>query len=138
MDLRSRIPSGPEDAPVLLTRGSALEFDVDDVDGRLFMLDRDFGGTATAAFSKPMDPSVAGVVTIDGEPADYVLKQLTVGGGRWVLGVKAFGRLLDPGAEHVLHVEGFSDTDGNVIAPTSLAIVTAPRREPEPEFAEHE
>ena len=62
MDLRSRIPSGPEDAPVLLTRGSALEFDVDDVDGRLFMLDRDFGGTATAAFSKPMDPSVAGVV----------------------------------------------------------------------------
>ncbi|MCK9873913.1 hypothetical protein MRI28_30565 [Nocardiopsis dassonvillei] len=43
MDFLSEIPRGRNDAPILLVREPVLEFDVDDVDGRLFMLDRDFG-----------------------------------------------------------------------------------------------
>ncbi|MGO4583258.1 glycoside hydrolase family 3 N-terminal domain-containing protein [Arthrobacter sp. 2RAF6] len=138
MEHFSTASRGPRDAPLLLTPGPTLEFDVDDVDGRLFMLDRDFGGTGTASFSKPMDPTVGGVVTLDGEPAGYVLKHVDLAGGLWMLGVKVFGRLIQPATEHALHIEGFADTDGNTMEPRDLAVLTRPRDAPDPRFAEHE
>ncbi len=138
MDFLSAIPRGRDDAPILLTREPVLEFDVDDVDGRLFMLDRDFGGAVTVSFSKPMDPSVRGTVTVDGEPAEYALKSVAHVGGLWMLAVKVFGRLIVPGREHALRVEGFTDTDGNRMEPRDLTIRTRPRREPDPAFAGNE
>lgn len=138
MDFLSMIPRGPQDPPILLQQDPVLEYDVDDVDGRLFMLDRDFGGAVTVTFSKPMDPSTRGVITLDGEPAPYALKQVAEAMGLWMLAVKVFGRLVEYGTEHRLHLEGFTDTDGNVMAPTDVTIRTRPRRGPEPAFAEHE
>jgi hypothetical protein len=113
MDFLSMIPRGPQDPPILLLREPVIEFDVDDVDGRLFMLDRDFGGSVTASFSKPMDDTVTGSVTLDGQPLGYVLKPVAAAMGLWMLAVRVFGRLVEHGTEHVLHVEGFTDTDGN-------------------------
>ncbi|MFJ7995706.1 glycoside hydrolase family 3 protein [Streptomyces sp. NPDC096310] len=130
---------GTDDRPVLLRRESRPEFDINDVDGPLFMLDPEWGGTVQVAFSKPMDPTVPGTVVLDGDPVDYVLKALATGRGTsWLLGIKVFGVLTEYGREYPFHLEGFADTDGNVMAPTGLVVVTRSAREPEPEFAEYE
>jgi beta-glucosidase len=125
--------------PVLLEYGSLLEVDIDDADGGLFVLDRELGGPLALPFSTRMDPSVAGVVTVDGELVNHVLKPVAFGEtNAWMLSVKVFGRLVGYGTDHALHVEGFADVDGTVMAPQDLTIRTRPREEPRPGFAEHD
>lgn len=139
MDSTFTIPSGPNDPPMLLQYAGPPEFDVDDVDGGFYMLDRDFGGTLSLPFTKPMDPSRPGRVTLDGLEVGHVLKQLNLGTAKpWMLGVKLAGRLTEHGTAHSLCVEGFADSNGNVMTPQDLAITTRALPAPQPEFAEHE
>ncbi|WP_120493780.1 glycoside hydrolase family 3 protein [Microbacterium phyllosphaerae] len=139
MDPMADIPTGRDDAPLLLQFGGPAEIDLNDVDGALFMLDRDYSGTFAFPFSKAMDPSVRGHVSLDGHEVGYVLKQMDFRMAKpWMLGVKFAGRLATHGTTHALRVEGFVDTDGNVMAPQDLAVSTRAPGTPDPRFAEHE
>lgn len=138
MDFLAAIPRGPQDRPFLLLPENVLEFDVDDVDGRMFMLDRDFGGSILIAFSKAMDVSITGTVTLGSEQLSYSLKPVEAAMNLWMLAVRVFGRLTKPGADYTLHVEGFTDTDGNTMLPTDVTVHTRERQLPEQQFAERE
>ncbi|MFD0031485.1 glycoside hydrolase family 3 C-terminal domain-containing protein [Streptomyces sp. NPDC127172] len=129
----------PAEPPVVHPSRRLPDVDINDVDGRLFMLDRTWGGTVQVSFSKPMDPSVAGSVLLDGEPVGHLLQEMTIGGRTtWMLGIKVFGLLTEYDREHTLHLEGFTDTDGIAMAPTDLLLATQPARTPDPAHAAHE
>ncbi|MET7338812.1 glycoside hydrolase family 3 C-terminal domain-containing protein [Nonomuraea sp. NPDC005650] len=140
MPFPSQIPCGPQDPPRLAVReDKVVEFDIDDVDGRLFMLDRDLGGSAVVFFSKRIDRSVSGTVVLDGEPVPHLVKELELSGVvSSVLAVRVFGRLTAHGRVHALHVEGFTDTDGIMMEPIDLIVRTRPRAAARQEFAGHE
>ncbi|MGW0195448.1 hypothetical protein [Nonomuraea sp. NPDC003201] len=87
MAFLSQIPRGHQDPPRLVVcEDKVLDFDIDDVDGRLFMLDRELGGSVTASFSKRIDLTahgrdhtlhVEGFTDTDGitmEPVDLVIR----------------------------------------------------------------
>jgi hypothetical protein len=139
MAFLSSIPRGHQDPPRLTVReDQVLDFDIDDVDDRLFMLDRGLGGSVTTSFSTRIDLSVPGTVMLDGEPVPHLVKDLQLPGVVSVLAVRVFGRLTVHGRDHALHVEGFTDTDGITMEPVDLIIRTRPRVAPQQEFAEHE
>lgn len=139
MDPLAGIARGAGDPPVLLLIPGPPEVDPADIDGPLFMLDRDFGGAVALPFSKEMDPTVRGAVSVDGIEVDHILKPVDLGAGTpWMLGIKAIGRLNEPGRSHVVHVEGFASADGAVMEPVDIPLTTRARQEPRAEFAEHE
>ena len=59
---------GNENKPMLYTQGATeIPFNINDTDGLLYMLDRDFGGCTFLPFSKPMNPDIPGKALLDGE-----------------------------------------------------------------------
>lgn len=133
------IAHGPEDPPVLIALSTPLVFDIDDIDGGMYMLAPELGGCVTLPFSKPMALDHEGVVTLDGALVPYVLSQVDIGhGAPWFLGVKLIGHLTERGTQHILGVSGFTDTDGNTMDPVELDLVTAAASLPQPEYAHHD
>lgn len=138
-NILSMMPRGKKDKPVLFCQsGQEIQWNINDTDGLLYMLDRDYGGCAFLVFSKEMNPKVKGIVRLDGEEVDYVLKPLAMAGGLWMLGVKLFGRLIEYGEKKTLRVEGFTDTDGNQMDPAEYRVIAEEKTEPDPMYAEHE
>ncbi len=134
----ANLPRGKEDKPMLLAFGE-ISYNPDDVDGLYYMLDRDFSGCAVLQFAKPMDPEIPGRATLDGvELPKCVLKMLPVMMGLWALGIPLRGYACEYGKSYTLHVEGFTDTDGNEMAPTDLTVKCSDRVDPRPEYAPHE
>jgi len=132
------LPRGKEDKPLLFGAGP-LVYDFHDIDGLYFMLDRKLSGCMILMWAKPMDPSVEGRVTLDGKPVEnYVLQPMEVMGGLWILGVPLRGLVTEYGREYALHVEGFTDTDGNEMNPQDMTVTGIEKTEPQPENAEHE
>lgn len=130
---------GNENKPMLYTQGATeIPFNINDTDGLLYMLDRDFGGCTFLPFSKPMNPDIPGKALLDGEELDYVLKPMALAGGMWMLGVKIFGKLTEYGERKTLRIEGFTDTEGNVMDPVELTVVANDRQEPQEKYAAHE
>src|SRR5699024_10821624 len=121
--------------PMLYTQGATeIPFNINDTDGLLYMLDRDFGGCTFLPFSKPMNPDILGKALLDGEELDYVLKPMALAGGMWMLGVKIFGKLTEYGERKTLRIEGFTDTEGNVMDPVELTVVANDRQEPQEKY----
>lgn len=122
----------------LLESGRRVDVDVDDVDGRLYMLDRDWGGRVPLTFSRLVDPRRPGSVLLDGEPVDHIVKPQVPGSSASRLGVRTFGVLTERGREHALHVEGFAAADGTVMEPADVVLVTRPRPERDARYVEHD
>lgn len=138
-NMLSMLPRGKEDKPMLLNQGGTqIHWNINDTDGMLYMLDRDYGGCAFMPFSKEMNPKIRGKAILDGAELDYVLKPLAVAGGMWMLGVRLFGRLITYGEKKTLRVEGFTDTDGNVMDPVEYQVIADDKTEPDPKYAQHE
>ena len=134
----ANLPRGKEDKPLLLAFGD-IPYNCDDVDGLYYMLDRDFSGCAVLNFAKPMDPDIPGRATLDGvELPKCVLKHMPIMMNMWALGVPLRGYATEYGKSYTLHIEGFTDTDGNEMAPTDLTVKVNDRVLPRLEHREHE
>lgn len=141
MDMQAffaNLPRGKEDKPMLLCFGE-IPYNCDDVDGLYYMLDRDFSGCAVLNFAKPMNPDISGRATLDGvELPKCVLKHMPVMMDLWALGVPLRGYATEYGRQYTLHVEGFTDTDGNEMEPTDLIVKVKDRVLPQPEHGKQE
>ena len=63
-DFFASLPTGKSDAPLLFGMGP-LVYDFHDVDGLYYMLDHRLGGCLILMWSKPMNASVTGKVSVD-------------------------------------------------------------------------
>lgn len=134
----ANLPRGKEDKPMLLAFGD-IPYNCDDVDGLYYMLDRAFSGCIVLNFVKPMDPDIPGRATLDGvELPPCILKHMPIMMNMWALGIPLRGYATEYGKSYTLHVEGFTDTDGNEMAPTDLTVKVNDRVLPRQEYAEHE
>jgi beta-glucosidase len=116
---------------VLLQAGTTVDFDVNDVDGAIAMLDRDFAGTVPVIFSGPVDPGVPGSVLVEGITADYRLTSYTAAGHEvGILGIVVAGLVDEPGREFLVHVEGFASRGGVQMLPARFTIATRPQTPP--------
>lgn len=134
----AQLPTGKEDKPLLFGTGP-LTYDFHDVDGLYFMLDRKLSGCLILMWAKPMDPEVKGYITLDNKPVkNYVCQPMAMMQGMWILGVPLRGMITECGREYALHVEGFTDTDGNEMNPQDFTVKSPEREEPQEKHAAHE
>ncbi len=137
-ELFATLPRGKGDKPILLPTDD-LVFDPDNIDGRYFTLDPAASGCVVLMFSKPMDPAVPGRASLDGQPLPRcILQSMPQMGGLWVAGIGLRGFATEHGKVYNLHVEGFTDTDGNEMNPQDFAISVPAMQEPKSEYAAHE
>ncbi len=138
MEFFAQLPRGKEDKPLLFGFGP-ITYNRDEVDGLYYMLDRDFSGCLLLTFAKPMDPTVQGWASLDGELLPpCVLKHMPLMMNMWALGIPLRGYCSQYGKEYTLHVEGFRDTDGNEMDPQDFTVKCLDRVLPLPEHAAHE
>lgn len=137
-DFFASLPRGKDDKPLLFGMGP-LTYDFHDIDGLYYMLDRRLSGCMILMWAKSMNPDITGHVTLDGkEITGYVLTSMVQMGYMWILGVPVRGLVTEYGREYTLHVEGFADTDGNVMNPQDFTVTGAKRVLPMEQFAGHE
>ena len=137
-DFWASLPTGKEDKPLLFEMGP-LVYDFHDIDGLYYMLDRKLSGCLVMMWAKPMNPGIRGKVTLDGrEVTGWVNQYMEVMGKLWVLGIPLRGLVTEYGKEYRLHVEGFTDIDGNEMNPQDFTVKGVDKTEPKPEDAEHE
>jgi beta-glucosidase len=132
------IKRGENDKPILLLEGQEVSFDIDNTDGAICAAEPSFSDCALLTFSKAMNPDVSGTVLLDGQPVSYVLKFLNYGNELWILGIKAVDMASIYGKTYQLHIEGFTDTDGNVMEPADIPLRTLPAKNPDPAYAAHD
>ena len=114
-------------------------YSIDDVDGRMFMLDHGFSGCLVVRFTKEMDESVYGSVTCSGrELPKGLIKKMEVAGGIQMFGIPVRTVCTEYGKEYTLHLEGFMDTDGNRMEPQDIVVKTLPKPVIDPDYAEHD
>lgn len=132
------IPRGKQDKPFLLLQGSELTWDCEECDGALAMLDRDFSGCVVLTFSKTIDQSIRGHITLDGMPIHYFHRYISFMGGLWLLGayVAPYADCYD--TVYTLHVEGFTDTDGNEMVAQDVPLRTLPKPAIQSEYRERD
>ncbi|MGL6201223.1 MAG: glycoside hydrolase family 3 C-terminal domain-containing protein [Lachnospiraceae bacterium] len=134
----AQLPRGKEDKPLLFSMGE-LTYDFHDIDGLYFMLDRRLSGCLILMWAKPMNPDVTGTVTLNGtEIEKCVLTSIMQMGDGWILGVPLRGLVTEYGKEYALHVEGFVDTDGNVMNPQDFKVKSMDRVLPDEKDAARE
>ena len=118
-----------------------LTYDIDDVDGMLYMLEHRFSGCLPLRFTKPMDETVYGRVTCTGQPLPQgLIKTVAITDTikLQLLGVPVRAVCTDYDTAYEFVVEGFRDTEGNVMAPQTITVKTLPRRMPDMAYAEHD
>lgn len=138
----ANIPNGPKDKPFLflnLGQGDVIPYDFTDRNGDLYMLDHDFEGSITLAFSKPVHPE-SGKVTLDGVQIPHIVKKIRLLANLDVnmLGMRLRGRMTEYGQQSRLAISGFTDFDGNTMQPLELTVCTQERTMPQPEDQQHE
>lgn len=113
-------------------------YDIDDVDGILYMLDHSFSGCYIVGFSKRMNESVKGTITWNGEELPYVLKSMSAMGNEQMLGIFVRNICTQYGKEYVLHFENFVDIDGNKMEPQDVSFTTLEKAKADPAYEEHD
>ena len=137
-ELFATLPRGREDKPVVFGMGPMV-YDFHDIDGLFYMLDQKLGGCLLMMWSKPMDESVRGRVTLDGkELPGCFIQPMAVMAGMYILALPLRGVVSEYGKEYALHIEGWRDADGNDMLPADFTVKGVDRAEPDPAFAAHE
>lgn len=136
------LENGPQDAPFVMADpqgGHRIEFDPSDKLGSMYMLDHDFKGCITLGISKEVIPE-SGCVLLDGQKVPHVVKKIQIMSGFevFMLGVQLAGRIVDHGIKAKLSISGFTDLNGNVMAPAEFEVFTREQIGPLPQYAEHE
>ncbi len=129
----------PHTVPATIRAGMMSEgYNIDDIDGAMYMLDHDFSGCIVMQFSKKMRGDQAGTVTYHGKKRKYFLKNVGAAGGAQMLGVFVRDICTEYDQEYTLHFEGFVDEDGLMIEPTDVTFKTDAREAYDPVYADHD
>lgn len=126
-------------SPRLSGVAGEIAYNIDDVDGKMYMLDHRFSGCVVLRFSKTMDESVYGKVTCNGvEVKQGVIAQLDGTGGIQMFGLPVRDVCTEYDTVYTFHIEGFVDTDGNTMEPEDIVVHTLSKSESDPAYAEHD
>jgi len=133
------IPTNRQEKPRIYSRtGDVIFFDLDEMDGQLAMLNRDFSGCAMAGFTKRMDESVQGTITIDGTVLNpgtfFTFGQMNM----QFFGFPVRQAVTEYDKTYTAIVEGFADIDGIRMDPQEIRIRTLPKKNPDPRYEEHD
>lgn len=127
-----------KEPPRINTQGE-MTYNIEDMDGQMFMLDSRFSGCLMVTFSKRMDESIYGRVTCEGKLLPRgLLKSMEMIGGYQLLGIPVRDVFTEYDKEYVLHVEGFVDADGIEMEPQDIVVKTLPKVQPDPAYKEHD
>jgi beta-glucosidase len=114
-------------------------YNIDEIDGQMYMLERKFSGCLIIRFTKQLDESVYGHITWNGKALPKgVLKSIEIAGGSQMLGVPVRDVFTEYDTEYTLHIEGFTDTEGLIMEPQDITIRTLPKPMADPTYAEHD
>lgn len=127
-----------EEKPTIRLMSPELTASCDEPDGQMAMLARELSGCVTVSFTKLLDKSIKGIVSLDGRSVRYFHGVIPFGGGIPVLALYVAPYLDEYDHVYTLHLEAFADTDGNVMDPTDIPIHTAPKTIPSQENEIHE
>lgn len=120
-------------------RGGELTYNIDDMDGQLYMLDRRFSGCLVLRFTKELDVTMMGTVTFNGEVIkDVLLQRFEMAGNVQMLGVFVRDLFTEYGTEYTLTVEGFVDQEGLMMELQELKIKTLQKPEIDLAYEENE
>lgn len=126
-------------APPRVSIRGELTYNIDDMDGQMYMLDRRFSGCLILGFTKKMDQSVYGKVTCEGKVLpEGLIEAMEIAGGQQMLGIPVRETFTEYGKEYLLHIEGFVDVDGIEMEPQEIVVRTLPKPEPDPAYQEHD
>ena len=116
-----------------------VSYDIEDIDGSMFMLDHRFGGCLIAKFSKVMDENGYGKVSCMGKelPKGNILK-IKAAGGMQMCGIPVRKCFTEYDKEYELLLEEFMDVDGNVMDPVVIKVHTLPRSQPDLAYESHD
>ncbi len=112
-------------------------WNIDDVDGRMYMINHDFSGCYSLMVSKNIDPAHPGELLVDGVKAGKVI--LGAGYfGRQAVGLFLRGVLREYGREYKIEYRGAVDADGVPVEPYSAVLRTLPKVSPGESWPEHD
>lgn len=132
-------PLDPKEILPEIETDGVFSYDIDDVDGSMYMLDHQFSGCLVMRFSKQMDESVYGKVFCEGEELPVgTLKAIAIAGNIQMCGIPVRDVLQEYDRDYRLEVEGFRDCDGNEMKKQTITVHTLPKKMPDPTYAEHD
>lgn len=133
------LSADPKTIAPRLRGNEEIPYNIDDVDGKMYMLDHRFSGCIVLQFTKEMDESIYGRVTYNGiELKQGVIAKIDVAGGIQMFGLPVRDVCKEYDTSYTLHIEGFTDTDGNMMEPEDITVHTLPKTDVDPAYAEHD
>jgi len=139
MDFLPKLSTNKDEKPVAKPLGKHAAYDIDDIDGLLTMLNRNFSGCVAVSFTKRLNESIYGKVSIDGQELKKgTLFTFETMGGVQLYGFPVRGVLTEYNKSYTALLEGFVDLDGNMMEPQEITIITHPKKQPVPGYEAHD
>ncbi len=113
-------------------------YNIDDVDGKVYMLEHAFSGCVLIQFSKEIDESIPGKILYEGKELPYIIKKIAILGDQQKAGIFVREICTEYDKEYTLNISDFVDTDGNMMDPAEYTFTTAPKGEVDPAYAAHD
>lgn len=118
---------------------TVMEYNIDDVDGPMYMLEHRFSGSIIIQFTKTMDENAYGRVTYQEQVLPKgLIKGIKAAGGMQMCSIPVRDIFREYDHDYELLLEDFKDTDGNVMEPVTIKVHTLPKPEPDEAYAEHD
>ena len=115
------------------------EYNVDDVDGKMYMLEHRFSGCLVVRFTKEMNENIYGQVTYQNEALPQgLIKKIDAAGGMQMFGIPVRHICTEYDKDYEFKVEGFADVDGNYMEPQLITVHTTARPDIDIAYAEHD
>ena len=133
------VPADPRKILPRINASSTLTYNIEEIDGTMYMLDHRFSGCVVLRFTKPMNESVYGTVTCNGEKLPQgLIKRIEIAGGAQMFGIPVHGAFTEYDTVYGLHIDGFVDTDGNKMLPQDIEVKTLPKSVVDPANDAHD
>ena len=119
--------------------GTDLIYDLDEIDGQMYMLDHRLGGCVITYFTKTMAEDGYGRVLYRGRelPKGNIIS-VKAAGGMQMCGIPVRDLCKEYDAVYELLLENFRDIDGNTMDPVILKVRTLPKPEVDPAYEAHD
>lgn len=131
---------GVREKPLEIAALDSFSYNIDDVDGSLYMLERSFSGCFVLKFTKRLDEENGyGTVTVDGNLLpEGSIKSFPLFGGEQMAAVPVRAVFTEYGRDYLLHVEGFRAEDGTVMEPAEITVHTEEKKQPDSRYADND
>ena len=103
-----------------------LIFDIDEIDGPLYMFDHAFSGCVSLMFSAKIG-KIGTVLLNEKKHEDFKIINVIISENP-VLCIKVRGVLCEYGKNATLHIEGFCDENGVEMEPQDFTVTVPPRK----------